>query len=367
MKNLTDSQLSAIDCFRQHAIKRKDDASSTIRHILKMSNISDNLYENSINKLKEHAQVAFHFHPDRLDADMTTVAESLLNSGMYKSQFETRISNGSVSAHSGGDRDLWEKELYKGAYHSGEFDGKERAKYGALNVFKHPDGPAPRFGSCYFLLKPEVSKRCTYTYLDSHNIPEERGTIDEFDDIISALFIEIFTRDFALGEHDLNTTKFIKFLSNEIAIPRKDFQRDNSKRNLNHYIEVQVHGDVSLEKDVDCLVADPSFKNTDTGNHFQEMAKKYGFKLFWHSGYSLNLDGVPLDFRGPKMPSLAKRVISSGSHLTTKMLGDSAQSLKSNPDLWSDRGSFDEVLQELKLLWHVLVTFGTPLENSNQL
>ncbi|MGQ7111171.1 DUF3626 domain-containing protein, partial [Escherichia sp. TWPC-MK] len=32
----------------------------------------------------------------------------------------------------------------------------------------HPDGPAPRFGSCYFLLSPKVSSRSTYTYLDSH-------------------------------------------------------------------------------------------------------------------------------------------------------------------------------------------------------
>lgn len=39
----------------------------------------------------------------------------------------------------------------------------------------HPDGPAPRFGSCYFLLSPKVSSRSTYTYLDSHQDPKEKG------------------------------------------------------------------------------------------------------------------------------------------------------------------------------------------------
>ncbi|MGF1743288.1 DUF3626 domain-containing protein [Vibrio profundum] len=362
MSSLTKSQLSAIDCFRQHAIERKDNAISTISHILKMSNISDEVYKNAIRNLVGHAQVALHFHPDRLDSNMYSVANSLLSSGLYKSQFETAISNGSVSAHSGGDRDLWEKELYKGAYHSGEFDGKERAKYGALDLFKHPDGPAPRFGSCYFVLKPEISRRCTYTYLDSHNIPEERGTIDEFDDIISALFIEIFTRNFALGENDINITKFVDFLSTKLTEPRNDFSREHIKSNLNHYIEVQVHGDVDLAIDVDYLVADPSFKNTDIGDNFEEMSRKYNFTVYWHRGFKLHIDSVPLDFRGPSMPLLAKRVISSGEYLTTNMIGDSAQSLKTNPELWSDYGSIAEVTQELKLLWHVLVTFGTPSE-----
>ncbi|MDC2943638.1 DUF3626 domain-containing protein, partial [Bacillus thuringiensis] len=27
---------------------------------------------------------------------------------------------------------------------------------------------------------------------------------------------------------------------------------------------------------------------------------------------------------------------------------------------WSNRGTYEEVLQELKLLWHVLVRFGEP-------
>lgn len=39
-------------------------------------------------------------------------------------------------------------------------------------------------------------------------------------------------------------------------------------------------------------------------------------------------------------------------------VGDAVRNLKENPEQWEDRGEFKEVLQELKLLWHVLVTFG---------
>jgi hypothetical protein len=34
--------------------------------------------------------------------------------------------------------------------------------------------------------------------------------------------------------------------------------------------------------------------------------------------------------------------------------------LHADPDAWRDHGSPDEVLQALKLLWHVLVRYGEP-------
>jgi hypothetical protein len=355
---LNQSQLLAIDHFRQYAKNHKSQVESSIHQILKMSNISTEAFQKALSKLKKYSHVALHFHPDRLDSNMLTVAESLFKSGVYKSQFETKISNGSVSAFSGGDRDLWERKLYNGAYHVKDFNEKERPKYGALNLLKHPHGPAPRFGSCYFLLNPDISKRCTYTFQDSHTLPTQIGTIDEFDLVMDALLSEVFSRDFALGEYGMTVSKLMKFLLEEIEKPFEILKSEKRTRNLNHYIEVQVHGEILLLRDVNILVADPSFKNTEIGNHFQKISDNYNVKLDWHSGYSLDLEDIPLDFRGPTMPSLAKRVISFGNTLTTKMIGDAAQSLKRNPGEWSDRGSYNEVLQELKLLWHVLVTFG---------
>lgn len=357
--SLTPSQLAAINHIRGYSQSRKAEAKETIAHLLRMSNIPTETYEQAVLKLKMNAKVALHFHPDRLDPQMKSVAEALYAQGIYKSQFETLLSSGSVSAHSGGARDNWESRLFNGAYNLEGSHNQHRPKYGALNVMCHQDGPAPRFGSCYFILKPEVSSRCTFSYLDSHQDPKEKGTLDEFDDIMAALLSEAFNRDFSLGESNLTIPKLIQHLS---SIDKKalDFSSSRIARNLNHYIEAQVHGDISLADDIEALIADPAFKGTKTGDYLEVICKDYNIKLLWHQGYALDLNEIPLDFRGPTMRPLGKRV-ATASYLDTAMIGVAAASLKKEPEAWSDLGTYSEVLQELKLLWHVLVTFGKPL------
>ena len=362
MNSLTMEQLKAIESFKEHALKYKEDSTATIRHILKMSNISEEQYLHALRKLKSHSRVAIHFHPDRYDEGGKLVANSLLNSGVYKNQFETKISNGSVSAHPGGQRDEWERVLYNGAYHSGGFLDSCRPKYGALDLFHHPDGPAPRFGSCYFILKNEILNRSTFTYLDSHQLPSERGTLEEFDSILCSLLTEIFIRNYALGEHQLSVSKFFDFLLNKIDNPQENYEREIPRINLDHYIEAQIHGEISLQNDVECLIADPSFIGTNIEKVFNDICERYNIKLHWHSGFALSLDEIPLDFRGAKMPELAKQ-ITAKSFLSTEAIGFATQELKNNSSKFSHRGSSAEVLQELKYLWHVLVTFGKPLRN----
>lgn len=221
----------------------------------------------------------------------------------------------------------------------------------------HPDGPAPRFGSCYFLLSPKVSYRCTYTYLDSHQDPKERGTYDEFDDILSAIFKDAFLQEYAIGEKDLTPRKLIDYLLYKLERPFKDFSKCKPSRNLNHYIEAQIHGDITLKDDVEVLVADPSFKGTYIGECFEKMCLKYSIELYWHMGFALRVEEIPKDFRGPTMPSLAKR-IARNDYIDASVIGAAANDLKRNPAQWSDRGDYEKVLQELKYMWHVLVRYG---------
>ena len=61
-------------------------------------------------------RITVSFHPDRLLADGRTVAEHLVTDGRYRSQFETGISNGGLTAHPGGDRERWEQRMFAGAY-----------------------------------------------------------------------------------------------------------------------------------------------------------------------------------------------------------------------------------------------------------
>lgn len=365
-EKLTQSQLSALEYITEYARGRKSEAKQTIKDILKMSDIGMETFDEAVEKIKSHARVALHFHPDRPDPDMKTVAEALLEQGTYRSQFETLLSNGSVSAYPGGERDLWEKRIFGGAYQVEGTKNSERPKYGALDLMLHPDGPAPRFGSCYLLLSPKVSYRSTYTYLDSHEDPKEKGTYEEFDDILAALLDEVFARDFAIGEKNLTPRKLVDHLLLNLDKPFSDPSGKEGNRNLNHYIEAQVHGDVSLKEDAEILVADPSFKGTQTGEVLAQICSKYSIGLYWHMGFALPTDEVPTDFRGPSMPSLAKR-IAKEEFIDVSMIGDAAIELKRDPDAWRDRGTYREVLQELKLLWHVLVRFGQPLRNFRNL
>lgn len=355
---LSKSQLSALEYITLYAKGRNEEAERTIQEVLYMSNISGETYESAIIKLKSNARIALHFHPDRLDSNMKSVAEGLLEQGMYKSQFETLISNGSVSAYPGGARDLWEKRMFGGAYDL-ESIMNQRPKYGALHLMLHPDGPAPSFGSCYFLLKTGVSSRSTYTYLDSHLEPKEKGTYAEFSDILAALLSDAFTRDCTLGEKNLTPRRLIDHLLNQLDRPISDPSTVMPVRTFNQYIEAQVHGDISLKEDVEVLVADPSFKGTHVGRLLEQICSQYSIDLYWHRGSRLRVDEVPDDFRGPSMPSLAKRIAQS-DYIDASIIGAAAVDLKRNPESWSDRGTSKDTLQELKLLWHVVVKYGKP-------
>ncbi len=330
-----------------------------------MSNVSQETFSEAVAKIKSYARVALHFHPDRPGPTGETVAEALLKQGIYKSQFETLLSNGSVSAYPGGQRDLWEKRIFGGAYHLAGTTNSQRPKYGALDLMLHPDGPAPRFGSCYLLLSPSVSQRCTYTYLDSHLDPKEKGTYDEFDSILAGLMTESFVRDFAVGEKNLTPPRLVEHLRVNLEKPFSAPSNKEANRNLNHYIEAQVHGDVRLKEDAEILVADPSFRGTRTGQTLEQICSEYSIDLYWHMGFALEVDKVPKDFRGPSMPSLAKRIAKEGL-IDASMIGLAAVDLRRNPHAWSDRGTYAEVLQELKLLWHVLVRYGSPLREFDQ-
>lgn len=357
---LTSSQAMAIQYIEQYASRRKVAAQASIREILQLSNIPLSICEDAVAKLRSQARVALHFHPDRPLADMKSVAQALHEQGIYKSQFETQISNGSVSAFPGGARDSWERELFGGVYQLEGVTNSERPKYGALDLMLHSDGPSPRFGSCYFLLYPHVSTRCSYTYGGSQDDPAEKGTFEELDDIFAAVLKDAFFREYALGEKDLTPRKVIDRLLYCLESPITNRVKQMPSQNLNHFIEVQVHGDISLTADVQILVADSSFQGTDIGKTLEKLCSKYEIELHWHKGFFIRVDEVPSDFRGPTMPSLAKR-IARENLIDTSIVGAAVNELKRNPEVWSDRGNYEEVLQELKFMWHVLVRFGKPI------
>ena len=58
----------------------------------------------------------------------------------------------------------------------------------------------------------------------------------------------------------MTPTRFIHHLLANLERPFIELVNKESARNLNHYIEAQIHGEISLKEDVEALVVDPSFK-----------------------------------------------------------------------------------------------------------
>ncbi|HEX4401824.1 MAG TPA: DUF3626 domain-containing protein [Galbitalea sp.] len=249
------------------------------------------------------ARVALHFHPDfDLLGDPTLL--KMLADGEYVSQFVTGTSNGGLTAQQGGDRWLWEHELFDGVYDNA--DPRHRPLYGSLQLERDPFGPSPRFGSAYFRLRQAVTERSTFTYPDSAHPPLHLGVADC------------------------------------MSLEKELDSRPAGSDPLDHYIEAQVHGGLNLVRDVEALVLDPSF----AGSTLAAAAASANMKVEWHPGYVIDVNSIAEhpQYRGEDAVTLALR-LADGRVLTPAILGRA-------------RGRSDVDPQLLKYVWHYLARFG---------
>ncbi|MBB6563746.1 hypothetical protein HNP48_006470 [Acidovorax soli] len=182
----------------------------------------------------------------------------------------------------------------------------ERPKYGALNHRALPTGAAPRFGSAYLRLKPEVLQRATFCYPDSVFEPQHFGTVDH----ATAL----------------------------IALAEANRQPDP----LDRYIEAHVHGPVLLARDVEALVLDPCFRESP----LEELARQLPCPVEWHAGFRLDVEVLlqHADYRGSAIAALGAQIARHGV-LTPAAIGEAAASGQHDP-------------QALKKVWHYVARFG---------
>ncbi len=350
-------QQKALDYIEQQAIAIS--RSVCIEALLAKARLSTAIYDKAMIALSSRAQIALHFHPERLSHLGVSVAEGLLQSGRYKNQFETGISSGSPSAFAGGERDLWERKLFGGAYHGSEVLPAGRPKYGALQLLNHPDGPAPRFGSCYFLLHPEVCQRATFTFGGSQE-PDaimRTGTLRILDLVMAHVFSELELGQGGFGIRDLCLVSFLQELTEGLIVPKPP----NSLlgRALDSFVEVQVHGHIRLDKDVAELVADPAFRDHHVGEVLQKISNCYAIPLSWHPGFTLPVELVPYGFRGYPIAPLAYRAAENGV-LDAANMGALANSLELEPERWKDWAPYEDTLTQFRRLWHFLVLNGAP-------
>lgn len=251
--------------------------------------------------LDRSSRITLNFHPER-QLDGRTVLAHLAEDGVYRSQFETRTSNGGLTAHPGGARWQWESRIFGKAYD--DAPDALRPKYGALDLHQRPNGAAPRFGSSHLRLAPHVLARATFCFPDSFFEPELFGTA------------EAFALEEAASSSGLDL--------------------------LDDYIEAHLHGVVDLRADVAALVLDPSFR----GTLVEDDAMRLGVPVEWHVGYRLpiHLLRAHPDYRGPEVVDLGERLAVDGV-LTPRTLGEAASTGEHDP-------------QGLKRLWHCVARFG---------
>ena len=378
-----DSDLDRLSTAQRAALRHVEDvvqsregaARSRVIDLVQRAGCVADAYDEAMARVRLHARVVIHFHPDRLCIERTSVAEALLADGVYRNQYETGLSTGSRSAFPGGARDTWEKTLFGGAYHREGAAGWERPKYGALELVRYPDGPIPRFGSCYLVLRPGVSTRTSFTFMGSEDprATERLGLIGLMHGVMGALLAEIEEggittspwppfRAPTLGVPNLSIARLLDTLE-QLRQPRRDPLDGDAGRVLDTQIEAQVHGPVDLQQDVEMLVADPAFTATVTGALLRELALKFEIPLRWHGGFRLAVPDVPDEFRGPAMPLLARCIAGNDGVLDAAVIGAAEASLHAQPDAWIDWGHA-EALQHLKQLWHVLVRYGLPAPTS---
>ncbi|MCA9611974.1 MAG: DUF3626 domain-containing protein [Sandaracinus sp.] len=245
-------------------------------------------------------RVTLSFHPDRLHEGEPILA-ALARDGVYRSQFETRTSNGGLTAFEGGDRWRWESRIFEGAYD--EAPPESRPKYGALDFRGTGFGASPRFGSSFLRLRAEVAERTTFCFPDSVFEPEDFG-------VASAMGLVELARATTL---DL----------------------------LDDYVEAQVHGALRLAHDVEALVLDPCFSGTEV----EALARRLPCAVEWHRGFRLPqaaIEGVAA-YRGPEVAALLKTLARDGV-VTAREIGEAA------------RNGHDPQL--VKKAWHGVARFG---------
>lgn len=179
--------------------------------------------------------------------------ESLVNDSHYRNQFETQTSGGYLSNES---RITWENNMFNNTYN--EVIPFDRCKYGYININRNnrPTATTEGYGDSYLILKPHVRSRTTCCYGDSGNLNGmiSLGTLENYAHIL-VQFSDKELTDIVSLACSMPHTK-----NNEIIYEEYKYK------------EVQFHGPIALNTDVETLVIN---KRHETSQKVKELANNF--------------------------------------------------------------------------------------------
>ncbi|NRB46519.1 MAG: DUF3626 domain-containing protein [Saprospiraceae bacterium] len=353
---LSKAAAEALKFLREKSERNAFSVNAELQTVLEEAEVPLPLYLEALEVVKAETRIAIHFHPERLTNAGNSVIEGLLKEGRCLTQFETGISSGSPTGFAGGVRDEWERKFFGGRYHQLDARFSERPKYGALMLACYPDGPAPRFGSSYLILRPEVNKRSTYTFGGNQDdlAWKHTGSWSHLDAVFLPVLEQLKEEGSVLGSQEMSAEAFLDLLKQGSVRPLANHKLSNA---LDSYVEAQIHGPVTLREDVEKLVVDRSFYGTALEGVLDKLAVEYDIELDWYDGYAAKVGELPAEFRGYTIDRLVDRIAPDGK-LTAAKIGTASNSFHERPDLWSEWGDGGEGLTYFRRVWHALVYHG---------
>jgi hypothetical protein len=137
-------------------------------------------------------------------------------------------------------------------------------KYGCLNLLNDPAGcqSAKPYGNSYFILKPEIKNRSSFVASDSSNRQPHICTFDYFSQLF--LYIEVET---------INAINLI--IKNLNKKDSQKIEKIDFVKNYYKYIEVQLHGNIILNRDVQEVRLHISDANPDIMKHLENQQIKF--------------------------------------------------------------------------------------------
>ena len=187
------------------------------------------------NYVKNHSQIIIHFSPLLLD--------KFLNDTNYRNGFEIGRDSNYLKS-----RITWETNLFNRIYDNVK-DGSNRVKYGVLNITNCLEGVKScySYGDSYFVLKKDIKKRSTFVFGDSSIMDIHIATFKHFNSILLYMNDGDFKN---LVDHVLNCFNY-----NEMDLKGPEYKGS--------YIEVQIHGPIRFNQDIDRIVLNPTHYNTN--------------------------------------------------------------------------------------------------------
>lgn len=199
--------------------------------------------------IEHHAPLIIHVH-------ILKYMQFFVNDTHYRNQFETGKTSGCNNLTTRGG---WETKMFDKKYDKAE--KTQRPKYGTINFTNDPKGvrACSSYGPSYFLLKKEVRYRCTITDQDSCSY-QNIGTMKFCNQVLNRL------------------------TPNEIKAALGAAKGESHPSNvISTYKEIQVHGPIEFEKDIEKLYVNSNeYKTPEQQELVQNFSKKFGvpFEVF---------------------------------------------------------------------------------------